>query len=221
MRQTLLALLALGLLLGGCAPRTLAPEARFQGAELRGLELAPEPALLLGVQVQFRNPNPFPLPLSAFGAQLRLGEVVLPLDLTLPPGESLQTLPVRLTPGAALRTAQALLSREGVGLSLEGRVLGSQYTFFSTRLAFPLEPPRVELRGVNLLIYNPNPLPLRAQGEVVLLGQRLQVGADLPAQGEARLQLRGFRPGLERGSPRLELVLEVPGFFRYSLTLAL
>ncbi len=147
MRKTLTALLALALLLPACAPRTLVPEAEFLGAELRGLELLPEPALLLGVRVRFQNPNPFPLPLSAFGAQLRLGEVVLPLDLSLPPGGSLQTLPLRLTPGAGLRTVHGLLSREGIPLSLEGRVLGGQHTFFSTRLAFPLEPPRVELRG--------------------------------------------------------------------------
>jgi hypothetical protein len=44
---------------------------------------------------------------------------------------------------------------------------------------------------------------------------------DLPARGEGRLQVTGFRPGLERGSERLELTLEVPGFFRQSLVLPL
>ncbi|RTH21720.1 hypothetical protein CSW42_03960, partial [Thermus scotoductus] len=58
--RILLGLLTLGLL-AACAPRALTPEARFLGAELRGLEVSPEPALLLGVRVEFQNPNPFPL----------------------------------------------------------------------------------------------------------------------------------------------------------------
>lgn len=58
-----LGLLLLGLLaLAACAPRPLPPEARYLGAEIRGLELSPEPALLLAVRVAFKNPNPFPFP---------------------------------------------------------------------------------------------------------------------------------------------------------------
>lgn len=83
-----LGLLLLGLLaLAACAPRPLPPEARYLGAEIRGLELSPEPALLLAVRVAFKNPNPFPLPLATFGTRLRVGEVRVPLDLTLPPGK--------------------------------------------------------------------------------------------------------------------------------------
>ncbi|MGC8876168.1 hypothetical protein [Thermus sp.] len=215
------ALLLAVLALAACAPRPLAPEARFLGANLRGLELSPEPALLLEVRVGFKNPNPFPLPLSAFGTRLRLGEVVVPLDRTLPPGEEEVALPVRLTPGAALATARALLSREGAEVALEGETLGQRLTFFRTRLAFPLEPPRVRRAGVNLFLENPNPLPLRAEGALVLLGQRLLVQADLPARGEGRVQVVGLRPGLERGSGRLELRLEVPGFFTETLVLEL
>jgi len=217
--KPLLALLLLAL--AACAPRPLPPEARYLGAALRGLELAPEPALLLEVRVAFRNPNPFPLPLSAFGTRLRLGEVGVPLDLTLPPGEKEALLPVRLTPREALATAQALLSPKGVEVALEGRALGQDLTFFRAHLAFPLEPPRVRRAGVNLFLENPNPLPLRAEGTLVLLGQRLSVRADLPARGEGKLQVVGLRPGLERGSGRLELRLEVPGFFVQTLVLDL
>ncbi|WP_038056415.1 hypothetical protein [Thermus amyloliquefaciens] len=213
-------LLALGLL-AACAPQTLTPEARFRGGEIRGFAVSPEPLLLLGVRVEFQNPNPFPLPLATFGARLRVGEVTVPLDLTLPPGRKEEVLLVRLSPKGALATAQALLSREGVEVALEGRTLGQTLTFFRTRLAFPLEPPRVRRAGVNLFLENPNPLPLRVEGRLVLLGQTFQVEADLPAQGESRLQVVGFRPGLERGSGRLELVLEVPGLFRQSLVLPL
>ncbi len=214
-------LLAFLALLAACAPRTLAPEARLLGGEIRGLELSPSPALLLGLRVAFHNPNPFPLSLSAFGARLRVGEVVLPLDLTLPPGEKEETLLLRLTPKEALATARALLSREGAEVALEGQTLGQPLTFFRTRLSFPLEPPRVRRAGVNFFLENPNPIPLRAEGHLVLLGQRLAVRVDLPAKGEGRLQVVGFRPGLERGSGRLELRLEVPGFFVQELTLPL
>ncbi|MFN3368707.1 MAG: hypothetical protein ACK4ZX_04795, partial [Thermus sp.] len=68
---------------------------------------------------------------------------------------------------------------------------------------------------------NPNPFPLKVEGNLVLLGQSFRVQVDLPARGEGRLQVVGFRPGLERGTGRLELTLEVPGFFRQSLVLAL
>ncbi|ADW21515.1 hypothetical protein [Thermus scotoductus] len=218
--RILLGLLTLGLL-AACAPQTLTPEARFLGAELRGLEVSPEPALLLGVRVEFQNPNPFPLPLATFGTRLRVEEVAVPLDLTLPPGRKEEVLLVRLTPGEALATARALLSREGVAVALEGRTLGQSLTFFRTRLAFPLEPPRVRRAGVNFFLENPNPIPLRVEGNLVLLGQSFRVQVDLPARGEGRLQVTGFRPGLERGSGRLELTLEVPGFFRQSLVLPL
>jgi hypothetical protein len=207
--------------LAACTPRTLAPEARFLGGEIRGLELSPTPALLLGLRVAFHNPNPFPLPLSAFGTRLRVGEVVLPLDLNLPPGPKEEALLVRLTPKEALSTAQALLSREGAEVALEGQTLGQRLTFFRTRLSFPLEPPRVRRAGVNLFLENPNPIPLRAEGSLVLLGQRLSVRVDLPARGEARVQVVGLRPGLERGSGRLELRLEVPGFLAQNLVLEL
>ncbi len=217
-----LGLLLLGLwALAACAPRPLPPEARYLGAELRGLELSPEPALLLEVRVAFHNPNPFPLPLAAFGARLRVGEVAVPLDLSLPPGKKEALLPVRLTPKEALATAQALLSPEGVEVALEGRTLGQDLTFFKARLAFPLEPVRVRRAGVNLFLENPNPFPLRAEGTLVFLGQRLSVRADLPARGEARLQAVGLRPGLERGRRRLELRLEVPGFLSQTLVLDL
>ena len=216
-RGLLLVLLALG----ACAPQTLTPEARFLGAELRGLELSPSPALLLGLRVAFHNPNPFPLPLSAVGTRLKVGEVAVPLDLTLPPGAKEEVLPVRLTPQSALSTAQALFTREGVEVALEGRTLGQNLTFFRTRVAFPLEPPRVRRAGVNFFLENPNPLPLRVEGKLVLMGQTFQVAADLPARGEGRLQVVGFRPGLDRGTGRLELTLEVPGFFRQTLVLAL
>ncbi|MFD3004904.1 hypothetical protein [Thermus tengchongensis] len=209
------------LALGACAPQTLTPEARFLGAELRGLELSPSPALLLGLRVAFHNPNPFPLPLSALGARLKVGEVAVPLDLTLPPGAKEEVLLVRLIPQNALNTAQALLSPQGVEVALEGRTLGRELTFFRTRVALPLEPPRVRRAGVNFFLENPNPLPLRVEGRLVLLGQSFRVEADLPARGEGRLQVVGFRPGLERGSGRLELTLEVPGFFRQTLVLAL
>lgn len=155
-----LGLLLLGLLaLAACAPRPLPPEARYLGAEIRGLELSPEPALLLAVRVAFKNPNPFPLPLATFGTRLRVGEVRVPLDLTLPPGETEASLPVRLTPKEALATARALLSREGAEVALEGRTLSQDLTFFKARLAFPLEPLRVRRAGVNLFLENPNPLP--------------------------------------------------------------
>ena len=216
-RGLLLVLLALG----ACAPQILTPEARFLGAELRGLELSPSPALLLGLRVAFHNPNPFPLPLSAVGTRLKVGEVAVPLDLTLPPGAKEEVLPVRLTPQTALSTAQALFTREGVEVALEGRTLGQNLTFFRTRVAFPLEPPRVRRAGVNFFLENPNPLPLRVEGKLVLMGQTFQVAADLPARGEGRLQVVGFRPGLDRGTGRLELTLEVPGFFRQTLVLAL
>ncbi|GGM94674.1 hypothetical protein GCM10007092_04980 [Thermus composti] len=209
------------LLLAACAPRPLSPEARYLGASLEGLELSPKPALLLSVRVAFHNPNPFPLPLAAFGARLRVGEVVLPLGQSLPPGDSEALLPVRLTPEEALRTARALLSPEGVEVALEGKTLGQDLTFFRTRLAFPLEPLRVRRAGVNLFLENPNPLPLRVEGRLVLLGQSFSVRADLPARGESRLQITGFRPGLERGTGRLELTLEVPGFFHQNLVLSL
>ncbi|MCH1927637.1 hypothetical protein L6232_22855, partial [Shewanella sp. C31] len=62
---------------------------------------------------------------------------------------------MRLTPQEALATAQALLSREGVEVVLEGRTLGQSLTFFRTRLAFPLEPPRVRRAGVNFFLENP------------------------------------------------------------------
>ncbi|ETN89144.1 hypothetical protein [Thermus sp. NMX2.A1] len=218
--RILLGLVTLGLL-AACAPQTLTPEARLLSAELRGLEVSPEPALLLGVRVEFQNPNPFPLPLATFGTRLRVGEVAVPLDLTLPPGRKEEVLLVRLTPKEALATAQALLSREGVAVALEGRTLGQSLTFFRTRLAFPLEPPRVRRVGVNFFLENPNPLPLKVEGSLVLLGQSFRVQVDLPARGEGRLQVTGFRPGLERGSGRLELTLEVPGFFRQSLVLPL
>ncbi|WP_425275068.1 hypothetical protein [Thermus tenuipuniceus] len=128
---------------------------------------------------------------------------------------------MRLTPGEALATARALLSREGVEVALEGRTLGQNFSFFRTRLSFPLEPPRVRRTGLNFFLENPNPLPLRVEGRLVLLGQTFQVEADLPARGEGRLQVVGFRPGLERGTGRLELSLEVPGFLRQSLVLPL
>jgi len=213
-------LLAFLALLAACAPRTLAPEARLLGGEVRGLELSP-PALLLGLRVAFQNPNPVPIPLSAFGARLRVGEVVLPLDLTLPPGEKEEVLLPRLTPKEALATARALLSPEGAEVALEGQTLGQPLTFFRTRLSLPLEPLRVRRSGVNLFLENPNPIPLRAEGSLVLLGQRLSVRVDLPARGEARVQVVGFRPGLERGSGRLELRLEVPGFFAQEVVLPL
>ncbi|TBH21014.1 hypothetical protein [Thermus thermamylovorans] len=215
--------LLIGLLafLSACAPRALTPEARFLGAEIRGLELAPTPALLLGLRVEFQNPNPFPLPLATFGTRLRVGEVGVPLDLTLPPGRKEETLLVRLTPGEALTTARALLSREGVEVALEGRTLGQNLTFFRTRVAFPVEPPRVRRAGVNFFLENPNPFPLRVEGRLVLTGQSFRVQADLPARGEGRLQVVGFRPGLERGTGRLELTLEVPGFLRMAMALPL
>ncbi|MCS7217615.1 MAG: hypothetical protein NZ846_01340 [Thermus sp.] len=215
----LLPLFLLGL--AACAPRVLPPEARLQGAELQGLATQPSPALLLGLRVAFQNPNPFPLPLATLGTRLRVGEVTVPLELTLPPGSTEAVLPVRLTPQGALATAQALLSREGVEVALEGRTLGQDLTFFRTRLAFPLEPPRVRRAGVNLFLENPNPYPLRAEGRLVLLGQSLAVRLELPARGEGRLQVVGFRPGLEGGGGRLELDLEVPGFFRQRLVLPL
>ncbi|MFN4072885.1 MAG: hypothetical protein ACK4G4_05635 [Thermus sp.] len=220
MRKVALLVMTLGFL-AACAPQTLTPEARFLGAEIRGFELSPEPALLLGIRVGFQNPNPFPLPLSTFGTRLRVGEVAVPLDLTLPPGSKEEVLLVRLTPKGALSTAQALLSREGVEVALEGRTLGQNLTFFRTRLALPLEPPRVRRAGVNFFLENPNPFPLKVEGNLVLLGQSFRVQVDLPARGEGRLQVVGFRPGLERGTGRLELTLEVPGFFRQSLVLAL
>lgn len=173
------------------------------------------------MRVAFKNPNPFPLPLATFGTRLRVGEVRVPLDLTLPPGETEASLPVRLTPKEALATALALLSREGVEVALEGEALGERFTFFRTRLAFPLEPVRVRRAGVNLFLENPNPIPFRAEGTLVLLGQRLLVRADLPAKGEARVQVVGLRPGLERGRGRLELRLEVPGFLSQTLVLDL
>jgi len=150
-----------------------------------------------------------------------VGEVVVPLDLTLAPGRQEEALLVRLTPQAALATVQALLSREGVLVALEGRTLGQELTFFRTRVALPLEPLRVRRAGVNLYLENPNPIPLKAEGSLLFLGQRLSVRADLPARGEARLQVVGLRPGLERGGGRLELTLEVPGFTRFSLELPL
>ncbi|WP_018111582.1 hypothetical protein [Thermus igniterrae] len=216
-----LRLLLLLVLLSACAPRPLPPEARLLGAEVRGLELSPGPALLLALRVELQNPNPFPLPLAALGARLRVGEVVVPLDLTLAPGRQEEALLVRLTPQAALATVQALLSREGVLVALEGRTLGQELTFFRTRVALPLEPLRVRRAGVNLYLENPNPIPLKAEGSLLFLGQRLSVRADLPARGEARLQVVGLRPGLERGGGRLELTLEVPGFTRFSLELPL
>ncbi|WP_117237109.1 hypothetical protein [Thermus sediminis] len=209
------------LLLAACAPRTLAPEARFLGGEVLGLEPIPNPALLLGLRVAFHNPNPFPLPLSAFGARLRVGEVALPLDLNLPPGEKEEVLLLRLTPREALSTARALLSPEGAEVALEGEVLGGRLAFFRTRLSLPLEPPRVHRSGVNLSLENPNPVPLRAEGSLMLWGQRLSVRVDLPAKGEGRLQVVGFGPGLEGGGGRLELRLEVPGFFVQELVLPL
>ncbi|BAW01037.1 putative lipoprotein [Thermus thermophilus] len=106
-------------------------------------------------------------------------------------------------------------------MALEGETLGGRLTFFQARLAFPLEPVRVRRAGVNLFLENPNPLPLRVEGALILLGQRLSVRADLPAKGEARVQVVGFRPGLERGSGRLELRLEVPGFLSQTLVLDL
>ena len=45
--------------------------------------------------------------------------------------------------------------------------------------------------------------------------------ADLPAKGEAGVQVGGLRPGLERGRGRLELRLEVPGFLSQTLVLDL
>ncbi len=218
MRRPLLALL---FVLAACAPRPLAPEARYLGGALRGLELAPGPALLLEVRVAFQNPNPFPLPLSAFGTRLRVGGVAVPLDLTLPPGEKEVALPVRLTPGEALEAARALLSTEGVEVALEGEVLGQRLTFFRARLALPLKPVQVRWEGNSLLLENPNPIPLRAEGLLTLLGQRLAVRVDLPARGEGRLWVEGLRLGLEGGRPRLELWLEVPGFLRQALILEL
>ncbi|GLV46887.1 hypothetical protein TJA_00640 [Thermus sp. LT1-2-5] len=213
--------LALVLLLAACAPRPLPPEARLLGAELLGLEPGLEPTLVLGLQVAFHNPNPFPLPLAAFGTRLRVGEVAIPLDLTLPPGQKAERLQVRLTPSQALAAGRALLSREGVEVALEGSILGQRLTFFQTRLAFPLEPVRVRRAGVNLFLENPNPLPLRVEGRLLLLGQSLRVEADLPARGEGRLQVVGFRPGLDRGTGRLELTLKVPGFLQTTLVLSL
>ena len=99
--------------------------------------------------------------------------------------------------------------------------MSQDLTFFKARLAFPLEPLRVRRAGVNLFLENPNPLPLLAEGTLVLLGQRLLVRADLPAKGEARVQVVGLRPGLERGRGRLELRLEVPGFLSQTLVLDL
>ena len=142
-------------------------------------------------------------------------------DLTLPPGEKEADLPVRLTPGEALEAARALLSPEGVEVALEGEALGQRLTFFRARLALPLEPVRVRRSGVNFFLENPNPIPLRAEGLLVLPGQRLTVRADLPARGEGRLWVEGLRPGLEGGRPRLELWLEVPGFLRQALVLEL
>lgn len=169
----------------------------------------------------FQNPNPFPLPLAAFGTRLRVGEVAVPVEVNLPPGRREETLTVRLTPRQALATGRALLSREGVEVVLEGSTLGQNLTFFRTRLAFPLEPVRVRRAGVNVFLENPNPLPLRVEGRLVLLGQSFRVEADLPARGEGRLQVVGFRPGLERGTARLELTLQVPGFLQTSLVLSL
>ncbi|WP_337845171.1 hypothetical protein [Thermus sp.] len=205
--------LALLLLLAACTPRPLPPEARFLGAEVLGLE-AEGPALLLGLKVAFQNPNPFPLPLEALGVVARLGPLTLPLSATLPQGESVQTITLRLRPAEALDTARRLLSREGVPLRLEGRVLGQGYTFFQTTLALPLEPLRVRRVGVNLYVENPNPLPLEAQGEVRFLGQRLAVRLSLPAKGEGRLVVAGFRPGLG-GERELWLRLTLPGFFSW------
>ncbi len=207
-------------LLAACVQPPAPPEARFLGGSIRGLDPS-GPALLLDLQVEFRNPNPFPLPLSAFGTRLRVGEVTLPLDLNLPPGPSPQTLPLRLSPGAAFRTVEALLSPQGVPVVLEGQVLGRRYTFFEERLAFPLAPPRVRRAGLNLFLENPNSLPLKASGQLYLLGQAFRVEADLPPKGEGQLRLRGFRPGLDLGGSRLELDLEVPGLYRYRLTLGL
>lgn len=147
--------------------------------------------------------------------------MAVPLDLTLPPGEKEVALPVRLTPGEALEAARALLSTEGVEVALEGEVLGQRLTFFRARLALPLKPVQVRWEGNSLLLENPNPIPLRAEGLLTLLGQRLAVRADLPARGEGRLWLEGLRLGLEGGRPRLELWLEVPGFLRQALILEL
>ena len=208
--RILLGLLTLGLL-AACAPRALTPEARLLSAEVRGLEINQEPALLLGLRVELHNPNPFPLPLSTFGTRLRVGEVAVPLDLTLPPGRKEEVLLVRLTPKEALATAQALLSREGVAVALEGRTLGQSLTFFRTRLAFPLEPPRVRRVGVNFFLENPNPLPLKVEGSLALLGQGRGAGGPPragrgPASGDglqARLGTGLWKAGTHPRGPRL------------------
>ncbi|AFV76446.1 hypothetical protein YIM1640_04660 [Thermus oshimai] len=207
------ALALLLLLLAACAPRPLPPEARLQGAEVLGLE-AEGPALLLGLKVAFRNPNPFPLPLEAFGVAARLGGLTLPLSATLPPGESLQTFTLRLRPAEALDTARRLLSPEGVPFRLEGRVLGQSLTLYQTTLALPIAPLKVRTVGANLLVENPNPFPLEAEGELRFLGQRLAVRLALPPRGEGRLVVSGYRPGLG-GERELRLRLTLPGFFSW------
>lgn len=178
-----LGLLLLGLLaLAACAPRPLPPEARYLGAEIRGLELSPEPALLLAVRVAFKNPNPFPLPLATFGTRLRVGEVRVPLDLTLPPGKP---RPPSRAPhpegGPGHRPGPPLPGRGGGGPG--GPNLEPRPHLLQGPPRLPLEPLRVRRAGVNLFLENPNPLPLRAEGTLVLLGQRLLVRADLPAKG--------------------------------------
>ncbi len=190
-----LGLLLLGLwALAACAPRPLPPEARYLGAALRGLELTPEPALLLEVRVAFRNPNPFPLPLSAFGTRLRLGEVGVPLDLTLPPGEKEALLPVRLTPREALATAQDLLSPKGGG-GPGGPGPGPRPHLLQSSPGLPLgAPPGAPGRG-QPLPGKPKPPSPPGRGTLVLLGQRLSVRADLPARGRGSSRWWACGPG--------------------------
>ncbi|KIX84666.1 NDR1/HIN1-like protein [Thermus filiformis] len=213
------ALLLLLALLSACFLQAARPpEVALERVEVLGFSLTPEPTLRLGLGLRFQNPNPYPLPLETVGASLALEGLELPLSLRLPPGESRATLPLDLPASRALEAGRALFAG-GARLQVKAR-LPQPVLLLDTRVGLPLRPLEAELKGVNLILKNPNPVPLKAEGRLVLLGQSLLVRADLPAQGEARLQVSGFRPGLERGR-RLELELEVPGFFRYRLALEL
>ncbi|MGQ9735055.1 MAG: hypothetical protein ACUVUP_00370 [Thermaceae bacterium] len=218
-RRKGLLFLGLLLLLAACLPQPVRlPEVVLLGGEITGLSLFPEPTLHPRLHLAFQNPNPYPLPLERLGVSLALEEWELPLNLTLPPGESRASLPLDLPASKALAVGQALFS-QGARLQVKARLL-QPVVLLDQRLRLPLQPPQVEWRGLHLVLKNPNPLPLRAEGQLVLMGQRFSVKADLPALGESRLELRGFQPGLGR-EKRLELWLEVPGFFRYTLTLGL